>query len=125
MSGVTNLPAHLVAGRRAERRIAWYLRRRCWRIVARNWEGGGGELDLVAVRWRTLLVVEVRYRERDGDALRSIDRAKLARTAAAARALVAQHGLHAYRLRVDLIGLDVRGRIVRSRDVLEQGRPGA
>ncbi|TVR44278.1 MAG: YraN family protein [Planctomycetota bacterium] len=97
-------------GRQAERRVEGYYRRRGWRIAARNWQGGGGELDLVASRWRTLVVVEVRHRRR-GDPLASIDAAKLARTLTAARALVRAHHLQRYRLRIDLAAVDERGRV--------------
>ena len=94
----------------------------CWRIVARNWHGGGGELDIVASRWRTLLVVEVRHRSA-GAPLASIDRGKLERTLAAAHALVAAHGLQRYRLRIDVIGLDASGRLVHRCDVLHAALP--
>lgn len=103
----------LAAEDRAARHLAW----RGWRVVARNWYGGGGELDIVASRWRTLLVVEVRSRA-DDRALASIDKDKLERTIRAARALVRQYGLQAYRLRIDLIGFDARGRLRRQADVL-------
>jgi len=110
-------------GQRAEARACWYLRLRGWRIVARNWIGGGGELDIVASRWRTLLVVEVRARSGDRP-LASIDRDKLRRCAAAAQALVRTHHLQRYRLRLDVIGIDERGRLRRQRDVLERGWAG-
>lgn len=53
-------------GDRAERVAARYLQRRGWRILARNWRGGGGELDLVAARRRTLVIVEVKTRSEAG-----------------------------------------------------------
>lgn len=114
---------HLIRadGRKAETRAAWHLRLRGWRIAARNWYGGGGELDLVASRWRTLLIVEVRRRVNSADALASIDRAKLDRTLRAANALVRTHDLQAYRLRFDVIGVDAKGRIHRRRDILRAG----
>ena len=108
-------------GRKAETRAAWHLRLRGWRIAARNWYGGGGELDLVASRWRTLLIVEVRRRVSGAEALASIDRAKLDRTLRAANALVRAHDLHAYRLRFDVIGVDARGRIHRRCDIMREG----
>ena len=108
-------------GRQAETRAAWHLRLRGWRIAARNWYGGGGELDLVASRWRTLLIVEVRRRVSGADALASIDRAKLDRTLRAANALVRAHKLEGYRLRFDVIGVDHKGRIHRRRDILKVG----
>ena len=113
-----------LSGDAAERRACWRLRLRGWRIVARNWIGGGGELDIVASRWRTLLVAEVRLRAA-GDGLASIDRAKLDRTLAAAQALIRAHGLQRYRLRVDLIGYDERGGVIERKDVLRDGQPGA
>jgi Holliday junction resolvase-like predicted endonuclease len=105
-------------GFRAERRAARHLRWRGWRLCACNWLGGGGELDLVLSRWRTLLVVEVRLRPTLDEALASIDDAKLQRTVLAARALVRQHYLERYRLRFDLMAYDHAGRMRRVRDVL-------
>ena len=56
----------------AERRAARHLWLRGWRICARNWIGGGGELDLVGSRWRTLRVVEVRRRPTLAQAFASV-----------------------------------------------------
>ena len=77
---------------------------------ARNWIGGGGELDLVFSRWRTLLVVEVRFRA-SGAALQSVDAEKLARTFKASRALIRGFHLQRYHLRVDLAAVDTKGRV--------------
>ncbi|MDW8372158.1 MAG: YraN family protein [Planctomycetota bacterium] len=107
-------------GRRAEEAAVRHLRWRGWRICARNWVGGGGEIDIVASRWRTLLVVEVRRREDHAAGGRSVDAAKLARLQRAARALVRQHGLHRYRLRFDLFLYDARGRLERRCDLLRR-----
>ena len=111
-------------GARAERRACRHLRLRGWRIVARNWIGGGGELDIVASRWRTLLIVEVRQRASGAAALASVDRAKLDRTIAAARSLIRTHGLERYRLRFDVIGFASNGSALWSRDVLTIGMLG-
>jgi len=105
-------------GAQAEARAAWRLRLTGWRIVARNWVGGGGELDLVAARWKTLLIVEVRRRASTDAAVQSVDRAKLDRTLNAAAAYVAAYKLQRYRLRVDVIGSDASGRMRWSKDVL-------
>lgn len=110
-------PDPLLLGRQAERAAERHLRLRGWRICARNWVGGGGELDLVASRWRTLLVVEVRRRADHEAAGWSVDAAKLERTRRAARALIRQHQLHRYRLRIDLVLFDAHGRLERRRDV--------
>ena len=113
--------AILAEGFAAESRACRHLRWRGWRIAARNWIGGGGELDIVASRWRTLLIVEVRRRLSGAEALASIDRDKLNRTLRAAQALVRRHDLQAYHLRLDLIGIDHQGRLHRRRDVLREG----
>lgn len=97
---------------------------RGWRICARNWIGGGGELDIVASRWRTLLIVEVRQRVTGAAAVVSVDRAKLDRTLSAARALVRLHKLERYRLRIDVIGFPPDGRPVWRRDVMQIGQLG-
>jgi len=111
-------------GANAERRAVRHLFLRGWRICARNWIGGGGELDIVASRWRSLLIVEVRQRTHNAAALASVDRAKLDRTLAAANALVKAHGLQRYRLRIDVIAFDQFGTLVRRRDLLRQGQLG-
>jgi Holliday junction resolvase-like predicted endonuclease len=107
-------------GAAAERRVERWLRLRGWRICARNWIGGGGELDLVASRWRTLLIVEVRRRGSDAAAAASVDQAKIERTLRAARALVRAHALFRYRLRLDMFTVDADGRIGRREDVVRQ-----
>lgn len=97
-------------GEWAETRVLRHLQWRGWRCAARNWSGGGGELDLVCSRWRTLLVVEVRYRTH-GDPLATIDHAKLSRTLSAAHALIRTYHLQKYHLRVDYAAVDARGSI--------------
>ena len=114
--------ASALSGADAERRAARHLFWRGWRICARNWIGGGGELDLVCSRWRTLLIVEVRRRQTVDAAFLSVDRAKLDRTLAAADALVRAHGLRRYHLRVDVIAVDGRGKLHRRRDVTRMDR---
>lgn len=47
-------------GQSAEEICARELRRRGWRILARNWRIRMGELDLIARDGRTLVVVEVK-----------------------------------------------------------------
>ncbi len=117
-------PTARVVGDAAERRATRMLLLRGWRICARNWIGGGGELDIVASRWRTLLIVEVRQRATTAAAVASVDRAKLDRTVAAARALVRLHGLEQYRLRFDVIGFPDAGTAIWRRDILHQGQLG-
>lgn len=106
-------------GSAAETRVVRHLLWRGWRICARNWVGGGGELDIVASRWRTLLVVEVRHRA-GGTGLLSVDRDKLQRTLRSARALIERHDLQRYRLRIDIIASAPGTPMLRQRDVLSQ-----
>ena len=52
-------------GRRGEALAARYLRRRGWRILARNLREGRFELDLVVQRGDTTVFVEVKTRRTD------------------------------------------------------------
>lgn len=47
-------------GREAERRVARHLIGRGWRILARNWRIGAGEIDLICLTGRTIVFVEVK-----------------------------------------------------------------
>lgn len=109
---------HLLTGERAEKCAARYLQRRGWRICARNWIGGGGELDIVASRWRCLLIVEVRARHSAEAALHSVSQQKLRRIMRASRALITSRQLEKYRLRLDIIAVDRHLRITRKKDIL-------
>ena len=93
-------------------------------MCARNWIGGGGELDLVVSRWRTLRVVEVRRRPTLAQAFASVDRDKLNRTIATAHALVRTYGLERYRLCFDVIAIADGGVLEWRRDLLRVGTPG-
>jgi putative endonuclease len=56
--------AHLELGRRGEEAAFFYLRRRGYTVVARDWRSGKvpGDLDLVAWEGNTLCIVEVKTR---------------------------------------------------------------
>ena len=62
--GSANRPAHLELGRRGEEAAYFYLRRRGYTVVARDWRSGKarGDLDLVAWENDTLCFVEVKTR---------------------------------------------------------------
>lgn len=89
-------------GLRAETLAAWWLRLKFYRILARNFSGGGAEVDLIAQRGAVLAFVEVKARNRRDEALLAIDARKAARISRAARAFVAMHpGLSGCVLRGD------------------------
>src|SRR5690606_30486357 len=68
------------------------LEREGWEVLARNWRGAGGELDLVVRRAARLRVVEVKAREHgDDSALESIAGRKTDRLIRAAEAWLQDH----------------------------------
>jgi len=76
------------SGRRAELRAARLLRRRGYRILARNVRAGRGEIDILARIDSLLVIVEVRYRKEGTLAADvSVSRAKEMRIRSAWRTL--------------------------------------
>ncbi|MCG7907510.1 MAG: YraN family protein [Candidatus Thiodiazotropha taylori] len=77
---------HLQQGEAAEQLAVDYLSRRGLKLVTRNFRCKVGEIDLVMREKRTLVFVEVRYRQSDdyGSALESITPSKQRKLLAAA-----------------------------------------
>lgn len=75
-------------GASAETHVCGVLIDQGWRVLARNWRGGGGELDIVAIRDGQLRFVEVKARTA-GDPLQAITPDKQRRLIGAAQAFLA------------------------------------
>lgn len=82
-----------MTGKQAEDHVARALQDAGWTECARNWRGGGGELDLVMSRDGAVRFVEVKLREATdplGDDAVTVAKQRLLRQAA--RAWLAVHG---------------------------------
>lgn len=73
--------------------MATHLEEAGWTVVARNWTGSGGELDLVVVSAGRLRFVEVKARSGSGlvGGLEAVTPAKQRRLVRAARAFLQSH----------------------------------
>jgi putative endonuclease len=74
-----------------ERRAAWLLRLKGYRVLAARYRTDIGEADLVARRGSTLVFVEVKVRASLDAALEAITARQQRRIAAAARTWLARH----------------------------------
>jgi len=83
------------SGRFAEVIAALWLTTKGYRVLARNYLGGGGEIDIIARRGSTLVFVEVKARPSLDEALIAVDRAKLEQIARAGRAYLAEQQIAA------------------------------
>ena len=90
-----------ITGDAGERRVAWYLRLRGYRILERNWRSGHKEVDIIAARGRVVAFVEVKTRMTQSalSPQTAVTRDKMANIVAASRA----YALHR----------DVQGRVIR------------
>jgi putative endonuclease len=80
------MSARHALGRRAEDRAAEALSELGYRILARNFRAGGGEIDIIAGEADTIVFVEVKARSSRayGSAIAAVDARKRARLLAAA-----------------------------------------
>jgi len=109
---LSSTPAHPTArqqtGHAAEQTALEYLQRHKLRLLTRNFNVPGGELDLVMLDHATLVFVEVRARSSGGlvGAVESVSRTKQRRLIHAAQYFLAAHPEHAARpCRFDVIGI--------------------
>lgn len=77
--GVQKRQQALAAGRRAETVAALFLRFKGYRILARRYCIAGGEIDLIARKFNSIVFVEVKIRPNLTEALTAIDAAKCRR----------------------------------------------
>ncbi|MEX2121806.1 MAG: YraN family protein [Pirellulales bacterium] len=94
-------------GQRGEAAAARYLRRRGYRIVAQGDRGQLGELDLVAVKKRTVVFVEVKTRQSQaaGNPGEAVDDDKQRRLTRLALSFLKRHGLLEYPARFDIVAV--------------------
>lgn len=92
-------------GRAAEAEAEAFLRRKGYRILARNLRSSLGELDLVAEQQGVLVFVEVKARRTDalGGAPHAVDGRKQAKLIRLAGQYLARHGLGARHCRFDVL----------------------
>jgi putative endonuclease len=104
-------------GHGAEKRAAWWLRLKLYRVLAINWRSVAGEIDLIARRGRTLAFIEVKQRVDADTATLSLSPQQRARLTRAAGLFVAQRPeLADLTLRFDLMAFGRMGRPVHLKD---------
>jgi putative endonuclease len=99
-------------GQRGERIAERYLMRLGYRIAARNYRGGGAEIDLVAVDSGTVVFVEVKRRSNTGAGTpeEAVDGRKRDRIRRAAEAFTRQYRAGDRPVRFDVIAIRDEGR---------------
>jgi putative endonuclease len=104
-------------GHGAEKRAAWWLRFKGYRVLAINWRSVAGEIDLIARRGGTLAFIEVKQRSDPDTATLSLAPQQRARLARAAGLFMAQRPeLADLTLRFDLMAFGRMGRPVHMKD---------
>jgi putative endonuclease len=98
-------------GRSGEQAAAEYLESCGLRILDRNWRCAQGEIDIVAVERRALVVCEVKSRTGPGygSPLEAVGRAKRSRLRKLAVLWLNAHGIRFDQVRIDVVGLVYEG----------------
>ena len=78
-------------GRRAETIVAWFLRLKFYRILARRYRTPVGEIDLIAKRGRTIVFIEVKQRPSEAAGIEAVTARARRRIAQAAALWAAAH----------------------------------
>ena len=91
------------SGREGEKRAAYWLRAKGWRILAERVKTPRGEIDLIAKRGGLVTFVEVKWRRSRIDLDLAIDERRLARVAAAVECVAHEYATDGEDIRVDVI----------------------
>jgi putative endonuclease len=104
---VVDMNAKDELGRLGEQLAADFLEQSELRILDRNWRCPDGEIDIVALERRTLVICEVKTRSsgRYGTPLEAISGRKRVRLRKLAVAWVQAHGLFYDEIRIDVVGV--------------------
>jgi putative endonuclease len=104
---VVDMNAKDELGRLGEQLAADFLEQSELRILDRNWRCPDGEIDIVALERRTLVICEVKTRSsgRYGTPLEAISARKRVRLRKLAVAWVQSHGLFYEEIRIDVVGV--------------------
>jgi putative endonuclease len=95
-------------GRWGERRAAWWLRLKGWRILDQRVKLRVGEIDLVARRGKTTAFVEVKTRATTAALDLAIDEYRLRRVAAAVNAISHRYARPGDDIQIDIILISPR-----------------
>lgn len=100
-------------GDRGERRTAFYLRLRGYRILERNYTFGHKEIDIIASKGRVLAFVEVKTRKdvKTVAPQAAVTEQKRYNVVQAAKGYCMEHGADGRILRFDIAEVPVKGRI--------------
>ena len=90
-------------GRWGERRAAWWLRLKGWRILDQRVKLRVGEIDLVARRGQTTAFIEVKTRSTAAALDMAIDEYRLRRVAAAVNAISHRYARPGDDIQIDII----------------------
>jgi putative endonuclease len=104
---VVEVNAKDLLGRHGEELAASFLAEAGLQILDRNWRCPEGEIDIVALEGRTLVVCEVKTRSgvRFGTPLEAVTRPKARRLRRLAVLWVRAHGLVFEHIRIDVVGV--------------------
>lgn len=96
-----------VLGQQGEQAAARFLTEAGLTVLGRNWRCGEGEIDIIALDGRTLVICEVKTRSgvRFGTPLEAVTRPKARRLRRLAVAWVRAHGLVFDQIRIDVVAV--------------------